>query len=538
MTSGKQRAVTSEDDVFQPHRIIIALFFLCAGLRVYECFVTFVIARDSVLYLAMAEAFRAGRVTDALRFITPPFYPILIALTELVTENPELAGKMVSALMGICVFLPVYLLGRRIFEQKIVLVSLAFLALHPYLVRYSAEALSESTFIFLGVAGFWLLWQAIREGRIWYAAAATLMLGFACLTRGQGLIWLGTLLLVPVVFALLPGIPVDFRKRTWVYSLLCIGFFLLVIAPYVVYLKVVTGEWTVRQGASVAIATKTPYSSAAGLLATITSLLADPWSLIKKLGLNLGHAAVLLPKTFHYPLFLLLIVGLVRAVRRRLSPGEVYLGIICTTYILAHALLYMKVRYLLPVVPFALYWMAEGFWAVVSWGQGVCERRWSAGAARLGRGRVVVTLLLVVVAVSTLPKTLQPQRFEKLDRKIVGQRIAALSEGPPRVVASDPRVTFYARGELVRFPKVSTVDDLVEYALRMDVDIIVMNQKRTEETRRIGKLTRDFFEGSDVPAMELLFVYPENAQGDVSQFYVYRLNKNEEANKRGDGEVL
>ncbi|MBW2040347.1 MAG: hypothetical protein JRI46_12305 [Deltaproteobacteria bacterium] len=100
------------------------LFVVCVGVRVYLFFNTFLIARDSVLYIAMANTFLEGSFVEALRYITPPFYPLLLAGMKLVITDAEIAGKLVSLLAGTCAFFPLYYLGKRIFEQRVVFIGL------------------------------------------------------------------------------------------------------------------------------------------------------------------------------------------------------------------------------------------------------------------------------------------------------------------------------------------------------------------------------------------------------------------------------
>jgi 4-amino-4-deoxy-L-arabinose transferase-like glycosyltransferase len=513
-------------NLFESRKVFWLLLALCFGIKIYMFFSTYVIARDSVQYMGMAELFLEGRFLAALEYITPPFYPLLLAGMKLVISDPEIAGKLVSLLLGTCTFFPLYYLGKRFFEQKVVFIGLLLFAIHPYLVRYSAEILSESTFIFLSITGFWLLWMGWEEKHYVFCALAGLALGLSCLTRAQGLIWIGAILAVPIIFSFVKQKTEIKKGNLWISFLLAAFVFLIIIFPYSYFLKQLTGEWTVRQIGAPALWEGTGHSSSQGLWETLMALLGHPWLLVKKLGWNMGRLAPLLPETIHYPFFVLLVIGLVawRHTKRYLK-GELYLAIICLVYILGHCLLYLKVRYLLPIVPFALFWAGQGFWATATWLNRFCAR-YVPKIREQHRVFFVIMFLICIVAGSTLPKTLEPQRREKLDRKEVGKRIATLFPNHPTILASDPRIAFYANGEIVIPRKIMTFTEMLKYVRNDYVDVIVMNKKRVDEEGRDGDLARDFFAHSNHPDLQLLFVYPsDNEQanrGGSSLFYVYR----------------
>lgn len=506
-------------------KIFWSLFAVCIGVRVYLFFSTYIIARDSAQYMGMADLFLTGRFLLAFEYITPPFYPLLVAGMKLMISDPEIAGKLVSLVAGTCVFFPLYYLGKRVFEQKVVFIGLLLFSIHPFLVRYSAEVLSETTFLFLSVKGFWLLWKGLDERKYAYCFFSGIILGLSCLTRAQGLIWIGVIVAVPIVFSLIrQGKTID-KRTLWISFLIAAFAFFLVILPYSYLLKQLTGEWTIRQSGANAILAGTEHTDNQSLWKAFLSLMSHPLLLLKKLGLNMGRLILLLPRTIHYPFFILLVIGLAawRHTKRHMQ-GELYLAVICLVYILGHCLLYLKVRYLLPIVPFAMFWAGQGFWVIVSWLQRLCER-YIPRFMLPHRALVITVFLLCLTAASALPITLLPQRLDKLDRKELGNRIAALYPDHPLVLATDPRIEFYAQGHLLdrRKRKLRTFAALLEYAHAHNVDIIVMDNKRLHDEGRLGDLTRDFFAHADHPDLELLFVYPTEDEASSSRFYVYRL---------------
>ncbi len=514
----------------ESRKIFWLLFLVCIGIRIYLFFSTFVIAQDSIMYMAMANVFLEGRFLEALEYITPPFYPILVAGMKLLVRDGEVAGKLVSFLAGTLVFFPLYHLGRRIFDPKVVLIGLFFLSVNPYLVRYSAEVLSESTFIFLSVMGLWLFWKGWEKKQYFYSCFSGVILGFSCLTKAQGFIWIGVVLTVPIFFSLLRQENVTDKRRIWIFSLIAALAFFFIIFPYASFLKGLTGEWTVRQHGSAAIVKGTGYSGSHGLWGGVIALMNHPWLLLKKLWWNMGRLSLLLPRTFHYPFFFFLVVGVWVSRDKRPLLGELYLAIVCIVYTLGHSLLYLKVRYLLPVVPFGLLWAAQGFSVIASRTNDLRERYVPRLLQDQGPRLILVTLLCLTAAV-TLPKTLTPQRLEKLDRKEIGHRIAALSGERPVVLTSEPRIGFYANAEIVNPPRHHNFEEFLKYAHEKKVDFIVMDKERVND-RKLGHIVTLFFENSMHPELQLLFTYPLQGQRGSPRFYVYRLRSEENQNVR------
>ncbi len=515
-------------------KIFWLLFIVCAAARIYIYFRTYIIAMDSVLYIDMADLFLRGKFLEAIGY-PPPLYQLLLAGMRLLVGDPEVAGKLVSLLAGICAFFLLYDLGKRFFDHKVVFLGLFLFAINPLLVRYSAEVLSDSTFIFLSIAGFWMLWRGWEKKQYLFCALAGIILGLSCLTRAQGIFWIGAILAVPIILSFLKqGGKID-KRNLWISFLLAVFAFVLVVFPYSYFLKTISGEWTIRQHSAWAIlwGTGIPFDLNQSFWQTLIFLLSHPLLLAKKLGWSIGSLLLLLPEAVHYPFFFFLVVGLVaRRHTKQNLEGNLYLAIICLMYIVGHFLLYLNTRYLLPIVPFVMFWAGRGFWETVSWIEKLRARYIPQLMA--GRRAFITVLLICITASSALPKTLKPQRLDKIDRKEIGNRIAVLFPRRPVMITSEPRIGFYAKAKMIDLwsvdaPKIETFTQLLAYAHKNHVDIIVMNKKQTNDAGECGALVRDFFSHSNSPDLQLLFVYPpgnqKSNQKKGSLFYVYRLAK-------------
>jgi len=83
--------------------------------------------------------------------VHPPFFYYCLKLWTLIFGHSDLALRSMSAVFGIGTVVGVYLLAKKLFGEKVGLISMLFAALAPYLIRYSQEARMY------GVEGFWTI---------------------------------------------------------------------------------------------------------------------------------------------------------------------------------------------------------------------------------------------------------------------------------------------------------------------------------------------------------------------------------------------
>jgi hypothetical protein len=135
---------------------------------------------DGTYYLRQAE--RLLRLEyEVVGF--PPGYPALIALGNLLTRDPILAGRLVSLVAGVASVALFHAWSRRVLAAPLAFGAALVLALHPHLARTNVEVLSESVYLLL-VLGAVVLLETRRH------VVAGLLLGFAFLCRPEAVLLL------------------------------------------------------------------------------------------------------------------------------------------------------------------------------------------------------------------------------------------------------------------------------------------------------------------------------------------------------------
>jgi len=129
------------------------LLLLSAGIRVWHIHHTEVTARDGVGFIRYAWQLQHEPWTTVLRGNPhPPLYPLAILgvsipLRQLVNDDAsramQLSAQVASALAGVLLVIPMYYLGKELFNRSVGFWSAAIFQCLPASSRVLSDALAE-----------------------------------------------------------------------------------------------------------------------------------------------------------------------------------------------------------------------------------------------------------------------------------------------------------------------------------------------------------------------------------------------------------
>jgi len=161
--------------------------------------------------------------------LRPPLYPALVAGLWSVTGSRSLqAVRAFQDLVGLATAALVYVIGRRVYDERTGLVAAAFTAFYPELLFANSLLLTETAFTFLLTAFVAACVIFLQRPRAAIAVAAGTLLGLAALTRS--VVWPFPLVLVPLLLWVTPA---PMTRRLACCALLVAGY-AAVVAPWAV----------------------------------------------------------------------------------------------------------------------------------------------------------------------------------------------------------------------------------------------------------------------------------------------------------------
>ena len=194
---------------------------------------------DGLRYIGQAKQYASGSWSDVLRHgIDHPVYPLAISAVHGLLglgDAPEawqIAAQSASIAAGVLLAIPLYLLVRELFGDRLAFPSCLLFYVTPLAGHVFADTLCESTFLLFWTSGLWAALRFLRSGQVRYVLPIVIASGLAYLTRPEGLLLpvalLATIALSPRwVFAGLG------RRGVAILTLLVVGSTCL-IGPYVV----------------------------------------------------------------------------------------------------------------------------------------------------------------------------------------------------------------------------------------------------------------------------------------------------------------
>jgi hypothetical protein len=436
-------------------------------------------SRDSIDYIRLAWQLEHGPWGEVLpRAHHHPGYPLVLLAVSLPVRHfghgdlaalMQLSAELASALAAVLLVVPMFYLGRELFDRRTGFwASLLFQCL-PAGGREMADGLSEPLFLLAAAAALAFACRALRSGSAPAFTLAGLCSGLAYLTRPEGALVAGITGLVLLGMQAYPR-----WRRPW-------RRFLLGGAGLVVGAAAVGGPfaWTIGGPTTkptandlIKKATAEPPPAAAGPGCATGPVQAVWWPANDSLPSQRhwwGLVALLamLSRGFFYAYWVPALLGLWWFRDRfRLIPGVWVLALLCLTlalllYRVAQLLGYLSDRHMLLIILSGSYFAAAALARVA--GKVAGRGRWSA-------------VLLAAAVLGPLPRTLEPPHADRTAFRTVGHWLAAHTL-PGDAVLDPYQWAYYYAG------RVFTEGAAALPASRPPVCYLVLDQSPNKKTR-------------------------------------------------------
>jgi 4-amino-4-deoxy-L-arabinose transferase-like glycosyltransferase len=150
-----------------------------------------IVSPDSPGYVSLAQSIAENGIRAYFGGGFDPnltIYPIFIHLVHLIVGDYVISGQIVSLIFGCLMFIPVVYLARAAFDRETALMTLFLLAVHPLLLRYSAEVLKDTGLFFFILSGIALAHLGMEKDRLFISLIAGVAAWSAVLMRFFGVI--------------------------------------------------------------------------------------------------------------------------------------------------------------------------------------------------------------------------------------------------------------------------------------------------------------------------------------------------------------
>jgi 4-amino-4-deoxy-L-arabinose transferase-like glycosyltransferase len=508
------------------------------------------IENEGAEYARLADNLRAGLGYIAMRgaFFAhePPLYAALMSFVTPLTHWAELGGRLISAVAGSLLVLPVYVLASYAYGKKVAAYAAFLTAVHPFLITMSTTVLSETLFTTFAVSALALTIRALARRSTATMLCSGAVFGLAYLTRQEGLAW--ALLAASIAFAAIFRQerrfgPAALRVLALVVPLL------LLATPYWVIVARHTGHFAVLNKASVnwiegrRILAGMPFGQALLQLGPHLEPLGPELSNYPAGGpaagpRNIGeavafaaHAAHLHARqiawNFHQRPFgsfaapLLAFAGFVLGpwTRRRRGCEAVFCGYVLLIFTTTLASMFLEESYLVEFVPFVLLWTARGLAmfldACTRLVEGVVGRKPAAIGVPLTALSTIVAIALVVTAGLAERAAAAALQHAGVERSAG----AWIMRNVPNAVVMDQgtAIAYYAHAR--RWLPYPWGDGALaqRYIDQQRPDVVILIRSRANELPYLAAWTRD-----GIPDSHLRRAIVLQAPGDVATIYVRR----------------
>ncbi len=483
-----------------------------------------VVELDGAYYISLGvNLFENGIYRDIennLNTNLTPGMPIAIGLMNLIVNGPILSARLISAIFGALLIIPVYLFTKRMFSRKEALIAGILTAFYTVLVYASTLTYSDSFYLFLFMLGIYFGWLGLNKDKIWMYLVTGLIFGIASLVRPESVL----LPFIIILFGLI--VLKKIQIKNILRFVLMLFIFFIVLSPWLIFEKEHSGKWQLSTKGGFTylhrefkiftneyeknqfslITDKSrirlnPYNSTIDT-GTVAYILEDPGKFISRYIINFRDS-ILIWLTVIFPIvfFILAFYGFLDTKDR---IADAYLLLIIFYPFFIYAVYGSEGRWLLHTIPVLLIYTSKGLTKLEKWN-------------KTFNVKIITFILSVLMLTAVLfVNSFAPASYEKsnqpVEHKTAGEWLKN-NIGEGRVIMGRrPWVSFYSNGRYAYLPYADYADTM-EYACKNNVEYFVADSRYLENLRPQLKfmLDDDF--------TDLNKIYENNINGNVIKIF-------------------
>jgi hypothetical protein len=448
---------------------LVLLLLLALGMRAWQLTHTEVAARDSIGYIRIAWQLEHHSWVEVVRNAPQhPLYPLTVLAVSVpvravwhgdLADAMQTSAQLAAALAGVLLVVPMFLLGRELFDRRIGFWGTLLFQTLPASGRLMADGLSEPLFLLLASSALLAAVWALRSAAPGPFVLVGVFSGLAYLTRPEG-----ALVAAATGVVLLASQAVPAWRRSWTRCLIC-GTTLTVASLVVAgpYMKAINGltvkPSTIRvfdklsDNAPVSKAAPVRWATAAPLALWDVGVDRDPpssrrfWG-VYALGSVLGQG-------FFYVAWVPALLALVtyRSLWRR-EPGVWVIALVnivvaLALYSVAMVIGYLSDRHALLLLLTGTFWAVAGMDLLGVWIAelltrfGALQRLGALTQPRSPGRRLAQGMLLVLVGVTAI-KSLERLHADRRGFQDAGHWLACHAQANDEIVDPYAWAHFYA----------------------------------------------------------------------------------------------
>jgi len=227
---------------------LLVLFIIAFSLRFFLQFFNIVFEGDEMNYVQLAKNlyYGEGYTVTFINFLYlsspfgspdfywPPLLPYVIYLFYIVFGVSDFSAKLVSVIFGSLLVIPIYFLGKQLFNEKIGFLCALLVTVSRNLVLFSIQVNADIPLVFfLTTCVYWNI-KSTENANLKYCLLSGLFFGLAYLARFSAIIFLPILLFNLLYLG-------KTKKKVYSFFLFVASFF-VIISPWLIRNVLLTGS--------------------------------------------------------------------------------------------------------------------------------------------------------------------------------------------------------------------------------------------------------------------------------------------------------